>query len=169
MALIGPGGLRVTVEGPDPIVFERDSSREALAPEDDGNANAHPRASVRALPDTVDSRDAGRRRYEAVVGGWVFQVSVEPAARAALRERAARAAAEVGHHFGVTVRAQIPGRVVRVWVEPGEAVEAGQRLLAVEAMKMENEVRAPRAGVVGTLPVGIGQTVELGDDLVTLE
>jgi biotin carboxyl carrier protein len=34
---------------------------------------------------------------------------------------------------------------------------------------MENEVRAPRAGVVGALPVGIGQTVELGDDLVILE
>ena len=46
------------------------------------------------------------------------------------------------------VKAQIPGRVVRLWVEEGDTVEAGQRLLAIEAMKMENEVRAPRAGTV---------------------
>jgi len=42
------------------------------------------------------------------------------------------------------ITAQIPGRVVRLWVAEGDTVEAGQRLLAIEAMKMENEVRAPR-------------------------
>lgn len=167
MAVGGRGRLRLIVEGPEPLVIERDGT-DPEKPGADGGER-HPRASVRAIPDSTASKAASQQHYEAVVAGWVFPISVESADRARLRERAARAAVEVGRHVGVTVRAQIPGRVVRVWVEPGEAVEIGQRLLAVEAMKMENEVRAPRAGVVGKLPVAIGQTVELGDELVTLE
>ena len=53
-------------------------------------------------------------------------------------------------------------------VAPGDTVEAGQTLLAVEAMKMQNELRAPRAGTVMQMPVGTGSTVELGDVLVVL-
>ena len=53
-------------------------------------------------------------------------------------------------------------------VTPGDTVAAGQRLLAVEAMKMENELRAPRDGVVERVEVGVGQTVELGDSLVVI-
>ena len=159
------GRLRVTVEGPQPVVVEWDGIMRAGA----DAVDRHVALSVRPLPDTVASRAAGQRRYEAVVDGWNFLVSVESADRAELRERVTRAAAEAGLHVHITIRAQIPGRVVRLWVKTGDAVEAGQRLLAVDAMKMENEVRAPRGGVVGALPVGIGQTVELGDDLVTLE
>ena len=55
-----------------------------------------------------------------------------------------------------------------VAVAAGDAVEAGQRLLSVEAMKMENELRAPRAGTVERIAVAAGQTVELGDTLVVL-
>ena len=51
---------------------------------------------------------------------------------------------------------------------PGDVVAAGARLLAVEAMKMENEVRAPRAGTVERVAVGAGETVELGDILVVI-
>ena len=51
---------------------------------------------------------------------------------------------------------------------PGDAVTAGDRLLAVEAMKMENEVRAPRDGTVERVAVGAGETVELGDVLVVI-
>ena len=47
-------------------------------------------------------------------------------------------------------------------------VEAGQRLLAIEAMKMENEVRAARAGTVESVAVAVGQTVELGAELVVI-
>ncbi len=53
-------------------------------------------------------------------------------------------------------------------VNPGDAVTAGDRLLAVEAMKMENEVRAPRDGIVDRVAVGPGETVELGDVLVVI-
>ena len=66
------------------------------------------------------------------------------------------------------VKAQIPGRVVRLWVAEGDTVEAGQRLLAIEAMKMENEVRAPRAGTVESIRVAADSSVELGDELLTV-
>ena len=72
------------------------------------------------------------------------------------------------HDGPVEVRAIIPGRVVSVAVNPGDAVTAGDRLLAVEAMKMENEVRAPRDGIVDRVAVGPGETVELGDVLVVI-
>ena len=66
------------------------------------------------------------------------------------------------------IRAIIPGRVVAVAVDVGDDVEAGQRLLSVEAMKMENELRAPRGGVVERVAVAVGQTVELGDTLIVI-
>ncbi|MBP9503028.1 MAG: biotin/lipoyl-binding protein [Candidatus Promineofilum sp.] len=57
------------------------------------------------------------------------------------------------------VKAPIPGLITRVLVEPGTAVSAGQPLLILEAMKMENEIRAPFDGVVSSLAVGGGETV----------
>ena len=55
-----------------------------------------------------------------------------------------------------------------VAVAAGDDVVAGQRLLAVEAMKMENELRSPRAGTVDRVATAVGQTVELGDPLVVI-
>jgi biotin carboxyl carrier protein len=107
-------------------------------------------------------------RFEVVIDGWRFEVAVEPARHAELRERAARAASEHRPATAVRLRAQIPGRVTRVWVTVGEEVALGQRLLAIEAMKMENELRAPRAGRVEAMRVELGATVERNDELVTL-
>ena len=61
-----------------------------------------------------------------------------------------------------TVKAPMPGKVVRVLVAAGDTVAAGAGLLVVEAMKMENELRAPRAGVVLELLAREGQAVESG-------
>jgi biotin carboxyl carrier protein len=69
---------------------------------------------------------------------------------------------------GGTVRAPMPGLVVRVAVAAGQRVEAGAGLVVVEAMKMENELRAPRPGVVRTVHVAVGEAVEKGAPLVTL-
>ena len=111
----------------------------------------------------------GRRPVEVVVDGWRFELLVEDEARAALRERASRDRTAAGSAGGpLEIRAIIPGRIVSVAVAPGDTVEAGQTLLAVEAMKMQNELRAPRAGTVTHMPVGTGSTVELGDVLVVL-
>lgn len=57
------------------------------------------------------------------------------------------------------VKAPIPGLIIRVLVEPGAAVQAGQALVILEAMKMENEIRAPFDGVVSALAVVEGETV----------
>jgi biotin carboxyl carrier protein len=112
---------------------------------------------------------AGRRPVEVVVDGWRFELLVEDESRAALRERASRDRTAAGAAGGpLEIRAIIPGRVVAVAVAPGDTVEAGQTLLAVEAMKMQNELRAPRAGTVTRVPAGAGATVEVGDVLVVL-
>src|SRR3989441_12027434 len=68
-----------------------------------------------------------------------------------------------------TIRAPMPGLVVRVEEEPGQRVDAGAGLVVVEAMKMENELRAPGAGIVAAGHVAPGQEVERGAALVTLQ
>lgn len=134
--------------------------RPGDTPPADGEA-----AIVARLPDVAGS---AIERFEVVVAGWRFEVAVEWARHAELREQAARAAGEHHATASITLRAQIPGRVTRVWVAAGEQVEQGQRLLAVEAMKMENEVRAPHAGRVTAVLVEVGAKVERDDKLVTL-
>lgn len=123
---------------------------------------------VRRLPASAEDRAEGRTRLEVVVGGWRFEVTVESAARAELKDRAARDAAAHHRTADITLRAQIPGRVVRLWVAQGEQVEAGQRLLAIEAMKMENEIRAPHAGTVKDIKVEVGALVERHDELLSI-
>jgi biotin carboxyl carrier protein len=103
-----------------------------------------------------------------VVDGWRIEVDVEPAARAALRERARRGREEAGHSGPTEVHAIIPGVVVSVSVAPGDQVVAGQQLLAVEAMKMQNELRAPRDGTIERVAVAPGRTIEVGDLLLVI-
>ena len=67
------------------------------------------------------------------------------------------------------VLAPMPGRVVKVLVTPGTAVEARQGVIVVEAMKMENELRAPRAGTVREVRVAEGASVEARTVLVVIE
>jgi biotin carboxyl carrier protein len=63
----------------------------------------------------------------------------------------------------------MPGRVVRVLVQPGDAVEARQPVVVVEAMKMENELRSPKAGRVKDVAVAAGTSVEAGRVLVVID
>jgi biotin carboxyl carrier protein len=67
------------------------------------------------------------------------------------------------------VAAPMPGKVVRVLVEVGESVEAGQGLVVVEAMKMQNEMKASHPGRVVEIRAQAGATVGAGDTLVVLE
>lgn len=114
------------------------------------------------------ARPSGIRRREIVIDGWRVEVDVEPAARAALRERARRGREEAGRSGPTEVHAIIPGVVVSVSVAPGDAVMAGQQLLVVEAMKMQNELRAPREGTIERVAVGAGATIEVGDLLLVI-
>ena len=120
-------------------------------------------------PDRPAGPSSGVIRREIVVDGWRIEVEVESERRASLRERARRGREEIAHGGPVQVRAIIPGRIVSISVVPGDPVEAGQQLLVVEAMKMQNELRAPRDGIVSSVTVGVGGTIEVGDLLLVLE
>jgi biotin carboxyl carrier protein len=150
------------------VIGDPDRTAELAGEPGAGSSNGFP-PEVRPIAQTAEERSAGQARYEVTIDGWVLEVRVEPAARAALRERARRDAAATRVHVREIVRARIPGRVVRLWVEPGQAVGAGERLLAVEAMKMENEVRAHHAGTVAKLAVQKGMSVTSGQVICRLD
>ena len=107
----------------------------------------------------IERREGG---YRVVQRGQVLDVAlVEGARGAAAPRRPAGGPARV--------QAPMPGKLVRVLVSAGQEVGAGQGLVVMEAMKMENEIRAPRAGRVKEAPVREGQAVEMGALLVLLE
>jgi len=100
---------------------------------------------------------------EVSVNGRVFHVDVfDP------RElRGQRSAADNSGPQAVT--APMPGRVIRVLVEIGQEVAAGEGLIVVEAMKMQTEMKAPRAGRVAAVKTASGATVSAGDVLLVIE
>ena len=67
------------------------------------------------------------------------------------------------------ITAPMPGKVIRLLVKPGDKVEAGQGLLVVEAMKMQNEVKSPKTGTVEKLQAKEGQPVNAGDILAWID
>ena len=73
------------------------------------------------------------------------------------------------HHGAAEIIASMPGKVVRVMVEVGNHVEAGAGIVVVEAMKMQNEMKTPKAGTLVKLNAEIGATVNAGDVLAVIE
>lgn len=69
----------------------------------------------------------------------------------------------------LAIKVPMPGLIIEVSVKQGDAVKAGQGLLIVEAMKMQNEMNAPSDGVVKKILVQKGQTVNSGDTLIIME
>jgi pyruvate carboxylase subunit B len=67
------------------------------------------------------------------------------------------------------IKAPMPGLILRILVKPGQEVAKGERLLIIEAMKMENELKAPRAGVIKSIACRAQEAVEQGKVLVVLE
>jgi biotin carboxyl carrier protein len=65
--------------------------------------------------------------------------------------------------------ADMPGKVIRVLVQEGESVAFDQGLLVLEAMKMQNEIRAPKSGIVREIRVSAGATVATGEFLLSIE
>jgi biotin carboxyl carrier protein len=68
----------------------------------------------------------------------------------------------------ITVRSPIPGRLIKLLVKVGDAVAAGQTMVVLEAMKMENELGAPRAGKIAEVRCAEGTAVEAGQDLIVV-
>ncbi len=67
------------------------------------------------------------------------------------------------------ITTQMPGKVVRVLVEPGAEVQTGDGIIVVEAMKMQNEMKAPKDGIVKEIYFIVGATVNAGDVLAVIE
>jgi len=82
---------------------------------------------------------------------------------------ALRGREETGGGAAGTLRAPMPGRVVKVLVSEGQAVKKGEGVVVVEAMKMQNELSAPHDGVVKSVRAREGDSVERGAELVTIE
>lgn len=82
--------------------------------------------------------------------------------------RSRKAAAGVGEG-PQKVAAPMPGKVVRILVQTGSEVEAGQGIMVVEAMKMQNEIKSPKKGVVQKIAVAEGGSVASGDTLAIIE
>ncbi len=111
-------------------------------------------------------RGGSRGAYTLWIDGHRFVVEALDERTRAIRDLTAAAA---GHTGPKPLVAPMPGLIVRVHVAVGEQVEVGRPLVAMEAMKMENELRAPSAGVVKAIAVIPGQPVEKGAVLVELE
>ncbi len=137
------------------------------------------RAELRAVPGTplrqlsLDGRPKllavqplGRGRWLLGAAGERREVEVIDERTRHIRSLTAQTAAAGG---GGVLKAPMPGLVVRALVEPGQRVEAGAGMLVLEAMKMENELRASAPGVVRAVRVQAGQAVEKGQVLVEFE
>jgi biotin carboxyl carrier protein len=125
--------------------------------------------------DGIASVRVDGRVIDLVVEGTPPDLSVVASGRRAAvrveseRQRAAAAANKIGGgHGDKLIKAPMPGRVIRVLVAVGDAVEAGATLCVIEAMKMENEVKAKAACKVLEVRVAEGATVEAGAKLFTL-
>ena len=126
------------------------------------------------------------KKYNITVNGTTYAVEVEevggaaapaaapsapaapaPAAAPAAPAPAPAAPAPAGGADSIT--SPMPGTILDVKVAPGQAVNAGDVLIILEAMKMENEIAAPAAGTVATVPAAKGSSVNAGDVLVTFK
>jgi biotin carboxyl carrier protein len=146
---LADGRYRVTVDGRAHVVDSRPTSPGTLS-----LLIEHAAAEV-----SVSSRGD---EFQVVVGGRVHRLRL-------LDERAVRRERPAAGDGVREVRAAMPGKVVAVLVEAGAKVERGQGLIVLEAMKMENEISAPRDGTVTEVCVRPGQAVEPGELLARLD
>jgi pyruvate carboxylase subunit B len=113
----------------------------------------------------VVARGEGEGRWNMKLRGWHLTAEVADQRTVAIREIAGSGESGSGPR---PLRAPMPGLVVRVEVSEGDDVRAGQGLVIVEAMKMENELRADTAARVRAVHVRVGQTVEKDQVLIEL-
>jgi biotin carboxyl carrier protein len=98
------------------------------------------------------------------VGGETYEVLVEEQSRWIIRTHGG----VEGAADGQTLTAPLPGKITHVAIRPGDTVQAGDTLVVIEAMKMENEFKASAPGTVAEVRVAPGQAVNPGDVLVVV-
>lgn len=128
---------------------------------------------VPATGTEAPAREAGKPEvYTVEVGGksYVVQVNeggdIEGLKAVGGANSATAVAAPVG--AGEPQNAPLAGNIFKVLVQPGHAVEEGQLVIILEAMKMETEIRAFKAGTIGAVNVKVGDAVAVGDSLLTI-
>jgi biotin carboxyl carrier protein len=114
----------------------------------------------------IARRGSARGRYTLWLDGFRHEVEALDERTRAIRELAAASAGPSGP---APVVAPMPGMIVRITAEVGDQVQPGQGLVVMEAMKMENELRAMAAGTVRAILVQPGMAVEKGAILLELE
>ncbi|HRI03755.1 MAG TPA: hypothetical protein PLL77_08435 [Pyrinomonadaceae bacterium] len=139
-ALVGGREYKLEVSQPEPGIF-------ALR-------NGHKMTEAFVSPDT----------NQVVIGGHEFEVEI------ADPKRLRGAGADHEHGEGIAeIKTAMPGKVVRILVAVGAEVEKGDGVIVVEAMKMQNEMKSPKTGVVTKINASEGDTVAAGDILVVIE
>lgn len=112
----------------------------------------------------IDADAGGSEATEVHIGSRAFAVTlIDPKRLRGVQSRSAQADGKA------QLVAPMPGKVVRVLVEQGQQVEVGDAVVVVEAMKMQNEMKSPRAGTVTTLNAETGATVKAGEVLAVIE
>jgi biotin carboxyl carrier protein len=114
----------------------------------------------------VVEKRQGKGRFTLWVDGYRFEAEALDERTRSIRDLSAASAGPSGP---APIIAPMPGLIVRVNVSVGDRVDAGQGLVVMEAMKMENELRATAAGLVKSVEVAPGTAVEKGTLLVALE
>ena len=112
----------------------------------------------------VEASPSSRHAFSVSVRNHNYNVVITDPKRLGASQNSA------GHHAGTAeIVSTMPGKVVRVLVDVGANVAANTGIVVVEAMKMQNEMKAPKAGVVVTINAKEGETVNAGDVLAVIE
>jgi biotin carboxyl carrier protein len=104
--------------------------------------------------------------WQVLLRGRLYPITVEDEREKRLRAAAGGGVAETGEFL---LKAPMPGLVVSIPVEEGQAVKKGQVLLILESMKMQNELKAPRDGKVSRIRIKVGESVEQRQTLLSVQ
>lgn len=107
----------------------------------------------------------GEEDWQVLLQGRLYPVQVEDEREKRLRAAAGSRVAETGEFH---LRAPMPGLVVSILIEEGQAIEKGQVMIILESMKMQNELKAPRNGIISRIRVKPGDSVEQKQTLMSV-
>ena len=159
-------GARHTVSlAADSIAYEGEPPTSAELSDIEGSPVSMVKIGPEVFRVVVENRDR-RGRYTLWIDGYRYEAEALDERRRALRDLSGANAGPAGP---APIVAPMPGLIVRVNVVAGDVVEAGQGVVVMEAMKMENELRATGPGKVRSVEVAPGVAVEKGTLLVSLE
>jgi biotin carboxyl carrier protein len=145
-----------------------------------GDRFTYRREGGEAIEHQYSAAPAGDGTWSILIDGRSYAVAILGAGEVSVNERVFRVdvfdprelrgrRSAADNSGPQAIAAPMPGRVIRVLVDPGQEVAADEGLIVVEAMKMQNEMKAPRAGRVAAVKTVAGATVSAGDVLLVIE